>query len=192
MFNLNEKLEEKKINKLFNQGKSGKVENVRMKILFKRNESTARPNSPDFLTIFYDDNENKVETGFYYPRDEKNEREMKTLSSRMREVGLAICGPNYIFKQDDSWSIPKKMDAFFTECADYLTDKSRFNVFTSFGSKQKPKQFPELRYFNFVESFGIPLNESKLVPNDSYDLLERPVADQESTLVSKNDDDLPF
>lgn len=163
---------------VFNNGNTGKVENVKMSVSKKL--ATDPDNSPDYKLIMTDVTGGQVNQGFYYHKDnemadEKRNRDMETwLVSRVHSAAKAVVPADYVFPEVATSK--EALDSLFKIIKDNAEEKT-VNVYVTYGTNSKPSQYLGLRYFNFVEAADTPANVSKLKasPNDN---MEKLVADK--------------
>lgn len=154
---------------VFNNGNTGKVENVRMSVTKKL--STDPDNAPDYKLIFTDVSGGQVNQGFYYHKNndlydtKKNEDMEKWLISRVLSAAKSVIPNDYVFPEVSSSK--EALDSLFKIIKDNSDDKL-VNVYVTYGTVNKPSQYLGLRYFNFVEAVDTPANMSRLKssPND--------------------------
>lgn len=154
---------------VFNNGNTGKVENVRMSVTKKL--STDPDNAPDYKLIFTDVSGGQVNQGFYYHKNndlydtKKNEDMEKWLISRVLSAAKSVIPNDYVFPEVSSSK--EALDSLFKIIKDNSDDKL-VNVYVTYGTVNKPSQYLGLRYFNFVEAVDTSANMSRLKssPND--------------------------
>lgn len=171
---------------VFNNGNTGKVENVKMSVTKKT--STDPDNSPDYKLIFTDVTGGQVNVGFYYHKnnelyDEKRNRDLETwLVSRVLSAAKSVVPSDFVFPEVSSSK--EALDSLFKIIKDNSDDKL-VNVYVTYGTVNKPSQYLGLRYFNFVESADTPANMSRLKtsPNDQ---MEKVTADEPLSTSTDN------
>ena len=160
-------------NSIFNNGKAGLVENVEISVEKKVDGS----NTPDYKLIAKD-NLGTINVGFYYvtPNPQKsqedNEKFEKQQVSRVVHAGRAVMGKDFAFPTVTSSK--QAYDVIFDLIAKNATGK-KFNIFTTYGTTQRPSKYLSFRYFSFIEPADVEV--STLVAKNG-DLLERPVEDK--------------
>ena len=166
---------------VFNNGNTGKVENVKMTVAKK---TAADPdNGPDYKLIFTDTTGAQLNTGFYYHKDnemadEKRNRDMETwLVSRVLSAAKAVVPSDFVFPEVSSSK--EALDSLFKITKDNCEGKL-VNVYVTYGTTSKPSQYLGTRYFNFVEAADTPANMTRLKPSNT-DLMEKLVADAPKT-----------
>lgn len=171
---------------VFNNGNTGKVENVKMSVTKKT--STDPDNSPDYKLIFTDVTGGQVNVGFYYHKnnelyDEKRNRDLETwLVSRVLSAAKSVVPSDFVFPEVSSSK--EALDSLFKIIKENSDDKL-VNVYVTYGTVNKPSQYLGLRYFNFVESADTPANMSRLKtsPNDQ---MEKVTADEPLSTSTDN------
>ena len=166
---------------VFNNGNTGKVENVKMSVTKK---TAADPdNSPDFKLIFTDTTGGQINTGFYYHKDnemadEKRNRDMETwLVSRVLSAAKAVVPADFTFPEVTTSK--EALNSLFKIINDNAAS-TLVNVYVTYGTTAKPSQYLSTRYFNFVENASTPANMTRLKPS-ANDMMEKLVADAPST-----------
>ena len=168
---------------VFNNGNTGKVENVRMSVLKK--SSTDPDNSPDYKLIMTDVTGGQVNQGFYYHKnnelyDEKRNSDLETwLVSRVLSAAKAVVPVDFMFPEVANSK--EALDSLFKIIKDNCDDKL-VNAYVTYGTTNKPSQYLGLRYFNFVESADTPANMTRLKPSNT-DQMEKITADAPQTGV---------
>ena len=166
---------------VFNNGNTGKVENVRMSVLKK--SSTDPDNSPDYKLIMTDVTGGQVNQGFYYHKnnelyDEKRNSDLETwLVSRVLSAAKAVVPVDFMFPEVANSK--EALDSLFKIIKDNCDDKM-VNTYVTYGTTNKPSQYLGLRYFNFVESADTPANMTRLKPSNT-DQMEKITADAPQT-----------
>ena len=166
---------------VFNNGNTGKVENVKMSVTKK---TAADPdNSPDFKLIFTDTTGGQINTGFYYHKDnemadEKRNRDMETwLVSRVHSAAKAVVPADFEYPMYETSK--EALNSLFKIINDNAAS-TLVNVYVTYGTTAKPSQYLSTRYFNFVENASTPANMTRLKPS-ANDMMEKLVADAPST-----------
>ena len=166
---------------VFNNGNTGKVENVKMSVTKK---TAADPdNSPDFKLIFTDTTGGQINTGFYYHKDnemadEKRNRDMETwLVSRVLSAAKAVVPTDFTFPEVTTSK--EALNSLFKIINDHAAN-TLVNVYVTYGTTAKPSQYLSTRYFNFVENANTPASMTRLKPS-ANDMMEKLVADAPST-----------
>ena len=162
---------------VFNNGNTGKVENVRMSVVKK--SSVDPDNAPDYKLFFTDTTGGQVNVGFYYHKnnelyDDKRNKDLETwLVSRVHSAAKAVVDPSFEYPMYNTSK--EALDSLFKIIKDNC-DNKLVNVYVTYGTKAKPSQYLGLRYFNFVESAETPANMTRLKPSDN-DMMTKLVAD---------------
>ena len=166
---------------VFNNGNTGKVENVKMSVTKK---TAADPdNSPDFKLIFTDTTGGQINTGFYYHKDnemadEKRNRDMETwLVSRVHSAAKAVVPADFEYPMYETSK--EALNSLFKIINDNAAS-TLVNVYVTYGTTAKPSQYLSTRYFNFVENASTPANMTRLKPS-ANDMMKKLVADAPST-----------
>ena len=166
---------------VFNNGNTGKVENVKMSVTKK---TAADPdNSPDFKLIFTDTTGGQINTGFYYHKDnemadEKRNRDMETwLVSRVHSAAKAVVPADFEYPMYETSK--EALNSLFKIINDNAAS-TLVNVYVTYGTTAKPSQYLSTRYFNFVENASTPASMTRLKPS-ANDMMEKLVADAPST-----------
>jgi len=166
---------------VFNNGNTGKVENVRMSVLKK--SSTDPDNAPDYKLIMTDVTGGQVNQGFYYHKnnemyDEKRNKDLETwLVSRVLSATKAVLPAEFEFPNFDTSK--DALDFLFKTIKENCDDKM-VNAYVTYGTTNKPSQYLGLRYFNFVESVDTPANMTRLKPSNT-DQMDKVTADAPQT-----------
>ena len=166
---------------VFNNGNTGKVENVKMSVTKKT--ATDPDNSPDFKLIFTDTTGGQINTGFYYHKDnemadEKRNRDMETwLVSRVLSAAKAVVPTDFTFPEVTTSK--EALNSLFKIINDHAAN-TLVNVYVTYGTTAKPSQYLSTRYFNFVENANTPASMTRLKPS-ANDMMEKLVADAPST-----------
>ena len=166
---------------VFNNGNTGKVENVKMSVT--RKTATDPDNSPDFKLIFTDTTGGQINTGFYYHKDnemadEKRNRDMETwLVSRVLSAAKAVVPADFVFPEVTTSK--EALNSLFKIINDHAAN-TLVNVYVTYGTTAKPSQYLSTRYFNFVENANTPASMTRLKPS-ANDMMEKLVADAPST-----------
>lgn len=153
---------------VFNNGNTGKVENVKMSVTKKL--STDPDNAPDYKLIFTDVSGGQINQGFYYHKnnelyDEKRNKDLETwLVSRVLSAAKAVVPSDFSFPEVATSK--EALDSLFKIIKENSDDKL-VNTYVTYGTTNKPSQYLGLRYFNFVESVDVPANMSRLKPSNS-------------------------
>ena len=167
-------------NSIFNNGKAGLVRDVEI-LVEKKNDGG---NTPDYKLIAKD-NLGTINVGFYYitPNPQKsqedNEKFEKQQVSRVVHAARAVMGKDFAFPAVTSSK--QAYDVLFDLISKNAPGK-KFNIFTTYGTTQRPSKYLSFRYFGFIESADV---ERTTLVTKNGDLLERPVEDKPS-------DDLDF
>jgi hypothetical protein len=162
---------------VFNNGNTGKVENVKMSVTKKL--ATDPDNSPDFKLIFTDVTGGEINQGFYYHKNnemktDKQNSDMETWTiGRVLSAAKAVVPADFVFPEVSNSK--EALDSLFKIIKDNSEGKL-VTVYVTYGTVAKPSAYLGLRYFNFVEAADTPANTSRLKssPNDN---MEKLVAD---------------
>ena len=166
---------------VFNNGNTGKVENVRMSVLKK--SATDADNSPDYKLIMTDVTGGQVNQGFYYHKnnemyDDKRNKDLETwLVSRVLSAAKSVLPAEFEFPNFDTSK--DALDFLFKTIKENCDDKM-VNTYVTYGTTGKPSQYLGLRYFNFVESVDVAANMTRLKPSNT-DQMDKVTADAPQT-----------
>lgn len=163
MFDLNgDDFQEKELKGIFNTGKAGKAENIKIKEVIKKQVDDA-PGGPDYKVIFEDSDGQVINVGFW--KEPKNE---KVEVSRALHVARAVVGKDYKFPavNDCADAINKILKIVAKEFKGKL-----FNLYTNYGTEGYPKKYLTVRYFDFIEPADFEGNSKLFKKKD--DLLEQ-------------------
>lgn len=185
MFNLNDTNEFSGGNPVFNSAQAGLVKNVTISV--EKKQSSDAENSPDYK-LLVSDGKASINDGFYYnpkgyesmSEDELN-RKHKLQISRIRSIAVAVMGQDYEFPEVSS--AKEAVDVLFKLIRDNAGDK-KFNVYTTYGTVSYPRQYLQLRYFDFIEP--AEMDGATLRPK-AADLLKRIEADSASDSSTSED-----
>lgn len=161
---------------IFNGGNAGLVKNVDISVEKKQDEG----NTPDYKLIATD-SAGSINVGFYYvtPNSAKNEEENAKYAtmqvSRVVHIAKAVMGADYKFPAVTS--AKEAYDVLFKLVMDNAAGK-KFNVYTTYGTKDRPSKYLGFRFFSFIESAD---NNPTTLLNKHVDLLERVVEDSDSS-----------
>lgn len=149
-FNLNERGNDNRV-AIFNNGIAGKVENVKIEVSKK---STAdADNVPDYKLTVTDATGSQVNQGFYYHKDntmyssEKNEANAGYLVDRVLSIARAVVPEDFVFPEVTDAN--NALDVLFNIVRQYSDQP--VNVYTNYGTKEKPSKYLSLRFFDFIE-----------------------------------------
>lgn len=163
---------------VFNNGNTGKVENVKMYVTKKSPEDNDL--APDYKLVFTDVAGGQINQGFYYHKvneqdDEKRNKDKQTwLISRILSAAKAVVGKDFIFTEfPENTPMNTIVDYLFKIIRENSEDKM-VNVYATYGTVDRPSQYLGARYFNFVENIDTPSNMSKLMfsKNDQMEKLK--------------------
>ena len=158
---------------VFNNGNTGKVENVKMSVTKK--SATDPDNAPDYKLIFTDVTGGQVNTGFYYHQDnemydEKRNRDLETwLVSRVLSAAKAVIPADFVFPEVNNSR--EAIDSLFKIIKENSEGKL-VNIYVTYGTVNKPSKYLSTRYFNFVESADTPANMTKLKPSNNDQMVK--------------------
>lgn len=169
---------------VFNNGNTGKVENVKMTVT--RKSATDNDNAPDYKLIFTDLAGGQLNTGFYYHKDnelydEKRNRDLETWAvSRVLSAAKAVVPNDFVFPEVANSK--EAFDSLFTIIKNNSEGKL-LRLYVTYGTKTKPSQYLGTRFFNYIESMDVPSNMSKLMfsNNDQMEKLEADAPQQSNT-----------
>jgi len=175
MINLNGK--EFEGNTIFNGGNAGLVRNV--KISVEKKQAGSPDTYPEYKLIATSDAGGSVNQGFYYFKpnpsspDEYNQKRERQELSRVLHIAKAVLGADYVFPEVKTTK--EAVDVLFGLIKDNVEGKV-FNVYVTYGTKNRPGRFLGLRYFNFIER---AVENTRLIPNN-MDLLTKITEDAPS------------
>ena len=165
---------------IFNNGVAGKVENVSVEI--KRKEASGPLSYSDYTLVITDANGTSLNNFFSYFKNNdnydaaKNQANQGYLLSRILSIAHAIMPKDTVYPDVSGKSCNEIVDILFRLINDNAEGK-KANVFVTYGTKTKPSQFLELRFFNFIEA--VDTTKSRLSAT-GLDMMERLVADAPS------------
>lgn len=145
--------------KIFNNGKAGLVTDVTLSVAKKTAEDHEM--APDYKLIVTDSDGSEINAGFYYfkPRDGATQTEVE--SSQGYEVGRyvhlarAVMGEDYVLPEVNS--VEEALDVVMKLVMDNAGSK-KFNVYTNYGTVGYPKQYLQVRRYNFVEPADVEVS----------------------------------
>lgn len=184
-FNLNGEEFKSQSRVIFNNGKAGKVENVKISVEKRRPDEME--SLPDYKVFFTDENDAQINLGIYYPNEQTTESQTKITVSKALAVARSVVGEDYIFPEVTS--VKEAIDVCM-KIVNQNTDK-RVNVFATFGTTGYPKKYLGVyKNYDFIEAFGT--NPSKLRatmnPNKpQYNDLLEPIMEDFSNTQESND-----
>lgn len=162
---------------VFNNGIAGKVENV--KISVEKRSADQPESNPIYKVFFTDGNGAQMNQGFFYHKNndmysaEKNKANEGYLVGRILSIAKAVVAEDFVFPDVTGKTVNEIVDILFAIIKENCEGKL-VNVFTTYGTKQKPSQYLGLRFFNSVESPNV--SYSRLTPKGD-DMMERITAD---------------
>ena len=161
---------------VFNNGNTGKVENVKMSVTKK--SATDPDNAPDYKLIFTDVTGGQVNTGFYYHKDnemydEKRNNDLKTwLLSRILSAAKSVLPTDFKFQEFEENTSPNEVVDYLFKLIKDNSEGKLVNVYVTYGTVNKPSKYLSTRYFNFVESADTPANMTKLKPSNNDQMVK--------------------
>lgn len=165
---------------VFNNGNTGKVENVKMSVTKKGPEDA--DNAPDYKLIFTDVSGGQINQGFYYHKnndmyDDKKNKDLETyLLTRVVSAAKSVIDSSFEFPNFNTSK--EALDFLFKTIKEQSPDKL-VNVYVTYGTNSKPSQYLSTRYFNFVENAETSANMSRLKPSPN-DMMVKLQADAPS------------
>lgn len=162
---------------IFNNGIAGKVENV--KIAVKRREESGPYSYSDYTLVATDKAGANLNNLFSYFKNNDNYDEAKNkanqgyLLGRIQTIANSVIPEGFIYPDVSDKTVNEIVDVLFRIINDHA-EGQLVNVFTNYGTKTKPSQYMNFRFFNFIERAGTP--NSRLTPT-GLDMMERIVAD---------------
>ena len=179
-FNLNERgLMNNPVSPVFNNGMAGKVEGVKLEVEKRRADE---PDTyPAYKLVISDDAGNTVNQGFYHftpspqKTDQQNEAMSGYLIDRIQSASDSVVPEGFVYPEivetgDYVKDTNTAVDVLFKVIKENQ-DNNKVNVFVTYGTKQKPSKYLNLRYFNFIEKTG-QVGYSKLIEKGD-DLMDR-------------------
>lgn len=169
---------------IFNNAEGGKVDNVTITV--EKKAPTDEDRFPDYKVIITDQAGGKINAGFYYPTIREGQSAEDFGKRAVREVGRVVSIAKAVLGRDAQMPVigdnntPVKegaklaFDTLFKLIGDNAAGKN-LSVYVTYGSKEYPKQYLELRYFDFIENMLEPTGR---LSQKKSDLLEKVVQDQ--------------
>lgn len=165
---------------IFNDGKAGLVENIRVTV--DKKESSDTSNKPDFNLVLTDPAGATLRNGWYYFKPMPNEDENTIGKKWNREIGRllhiarAVMGNDFQFPSVNTRE--EAYDTIFNIIATNAPNQT-FNVFVTYGTTNYVNKggYLRLRYFDFIENGKTEVSRLRAKPSD---LLERIVPDAET------------
>ncbi len=166
MINLNEeKFNQKEGKAIFNDGKSGVVENVAISVSKKTPEDKEK--SPDFKLVFKDSNGAECNLGFWVILEgsafKTKEELIMSQGKVLKHLVHAVYGPDY---ELPSFATPTEM---LNTCMKLISQGCAgkgnvFRIFTNYGTTTSPKTHLQPRsWVPMVETMATPLSETRLM-----------------------------
>lgn len=183
MFDLNDEKEFGGMPAIFNGGVAGLVKNVEIDRI-EKGESGG--NQPPYKVFYKDAQGNEINQGWFYFKpypgadDESVNKSRRGEISRIRSLGVAVLGKEYVFPKVNS--VEEALDVILEAVNKNYKDK-KFNIYVNYNTKTSPKQWLQLRKYNFIEPAGT--EPTTLTPNPN-DLMERLTPESDT---SSSDDD---
>lgn len=174
--------------RVFNDGKAGLVTDVTIEV--EKKQPSDLETSPDYRLIVEDQHGGRINRGFWYFKpladaDAKKNGERQTQEiSRLVHLARAVMGADYELPAVNS--VKEAYDVVFTMVRDNAGSK-KFNVFTTYGSVNKPSKYLELRYFDFIES-AVKEEDTKFSARNT-DLLTRVIPDEQEVISTGTSSD---
>jgi hypothetical protein len=169
MINLNDSSYDSNTVQIFNNGKAGIVENVKLDRIEKKTDDG---NGPDYKLFFKDSAGNEINLGFWYLNSSKD-----TFQKDLEKQGKSIKHLLHCF-YDSNFQFPifENTQQLLDKTMQLLLQKSNtttLRVYCTYGTTQYPKKYIQLRsYVPFIENQTIPLSETRLRSN-SIDQLSK-------------------
>jgi hypothetical protein len=162
---------------IFNGGKAGIVENVKVSISKKKAED--KENAPDYKIVFTDSSGAECNSSLWYIKEATQfstvEQQRIKQGKILKHLIHAICGPN---TQIPPFADDKAMlDGAMKLVRDSLQNAGEFRIFANYGTVEYRKKYIQPRsWVPFMESMTVPLDTTVLKVSD-LDGMERLVED---------------
>lgn len=159
---------------VFNGGIAGKTDGVKLSVT--KRQPTDPDNQPDYKVFFTDAEGGQINQGFYYHKDNtlydetKNKANEGYLVGRVLSIAKVVVPEDFVFPDVEGKTSNQILDILFKIIRDHEDDKT-VSVFTNYGNKNKPSQYLNLRYFNFIEKSGTSNTRLKATGNDLMEKL---------------------
>lgn len=187
LFNFNERSVMSGGVAVFNNGNAGKVEDVKIEVAKRRADES--DTYPMYKVIMTDKLGAQMNQGFYEFTEnsmkdaEGNAKMSGYLIDRVLSIAQAVVPEGFVYPDiAETGNLVKDTNVALDTLFKIINEHSKntnVNVFTTYGTKQKPSRFLGLRYFNFVEKAG-NTGFSRLTPKGD-DQMERITEDAPQT-----------
>lgn len=164
---------------VFNNGMAGKVEDVKVEVTKRRADEP--DNYPAYKIIYTDKNGAQMNQGFYeftknaMKSDDENEKLSGYLIDRVISIAQAVVPEGFVYPEiAETGNLVEDTNTALNTLFKVIKDNevnSLVNVFATYGTKQKPSKYLNMRYFNFIEKAG-NTGYSKLTEKGD-DMMER-------------------
>jgi hypothetical protein len=181
--NLNNSEEFIKETKIFNDGKVGVVENVRVRIE-KKNPGEGK--KPDYI-VYATDSIGEVHEGYFYQQpDSKGFTQYQ--AQRLIRLAEGVLGKDAKDIPFPVYNTPAEcLDGIMTMVAPIL-NKNIYRVAVAFGTTRKPSQYLGFKTFgSFIQPMSVP-NSLALSSSDCTTRVSAPAATAASKLISSMGD----
>ena len=179
MFDLNDEKEFGGMPAIFNGGVAGLVKNVEI----DRIEKTETAAGETFYKVFYKDVQgNEINQGWFYFKpypgadDDSVNKSRRGEISRIRSFAVNVIGKDAELPKVET--AEEALDAVMKLAKDAFAGK-KFNIYCNYNTKTSPKQYLQLRKYNFIEPAGTEPTTLTANPND---LMEKLVPEAENTV----------
>ena len=172
MFDLNDEKQFGGAPSILNGGEAGLVKNVKVSV--EKKEASDTSNNPDYK-VFFEDDQGKVNEGFYYHKDndqkneEQNKAAEKRLVGRVLSIAKSVLGKDYVFPDVAGKTSSEVIDILFN-LVNQNAEGKLVNVYVTYGNKGYASQYLGVRYFDFIEPAG---TEPTTLKPKNDDILER-------------------
>lgn len=184
IFDLNTRSTMSTGNAVFNNGIAGKVEDVKVEVSKRRADEP--DNYPAYKVVFTDKNGSQINQGFYeFVMNEMKSAEDNTKASgwlvdRALSIAQAVVPEGFVYPEiAETGNLVEDTNKALGTIFNIVKENennSLVNIFATYGTKQKPSKYLNLRYFNFVEKAGTT-GFSRLIEKGD-DCMERITEDQ--------------
>lgn len=163
---------------VFNKGIAGKTDKVKIEVTKRRSDEPE--SNPLYKLVFTDSTGAQVNQGFFPQKDnenyskEKNEANANYFLGRILSAAKAVVPEGFEFPDVEGKSVNEIADILFSIIKSH-SDGVLVNVFTTYGTKEKPSKYLGLRFFDFIERAD-NTGYSRLTPKGN-DMMERLVED---------------
>jgi hypothetical protein len=159
--------------KIFNDGKAGSVENVKLSI--ERKAADAKEGSPNYKLVFTDTTGASCNTALWYVEggtDYNTEDELVAKQGKiLKHVAHAVLGSDFQFPEYPN--AKAMLDGVMKLVNEGLKNGGTFRVFANYGSTMSVKKYIQPRsWVPFMEPMSVSADVSRLAPGN-IDAMER-------------------